>query len=71
MGDFKVGDVVQYFDANKKFRVGKVEKVGRKWITVDIGCGEKVKKGEEDLQLYSEYRRKIEEEAAKARGKKK
>ena len=67
----KVGDIVQYFDDDKKFRVGKVIKVGRKWITIITGNNDKVKMLEEKLELYSEYQERIKEEAEKKGRKKK
>jgi len=35
------GDTVRYFDREKRFRFGKVVRVGPKWVTVKTVFGEK------------------------------
>ncbi len=44
--EFNVGDVVYYFDRDRKFRPAQIVKVGRRWLVIDEGPIEGKKKVE-------------------------
>ncbi len=51
------GKHIRYLDKNEKIRIGKVKKIGRKWITVQVPLQKKGKRVEQKRIIGQQMRK--------------